>query len=131
MTLDRLLAFWALAGAVLGLVVFAAVAAMADSFAAASEFADLPSVRGRGIGLLLVPGIGAGWACFALASRLTGDAGVRRWGPLAVCGVLALGVALLLERSATQVDPAVLLPPTVVAVAAWGVTIGVCEWLDA
>ena len=131
MTLDRLIAFWAAAGAVIGLVLFGVVAAFADTFVAAAEFADMPSVQGRGIGLLLVPGIGVGWVCFALASRLTDDAGVRRWGPLVVCGVLALGVALLLERSALDVDLNVLLPPTVLAVAVWGITVGVCEWIDA
>ena len=131
MTLDRLFAFWAGIGAVLGLALFGAVAAFADTFVAAAGFEDMPTVGGRGVGLLLVPGIGVGWACFALASRLTGDAGLRRWGPLAVCGVVALGVALLLERSAMDVDLGVLLPPTVLPVAVWAVTVGVCEWIDA
>lgn len=130
MTLEKLLAFWAVVGVALGAALFGIVLAFQDSFAAAEELSDIGMIGGRATGVLLLPCLAAGWLAFTLAATLTGDCGVRRWGPVILGALLALATALLLEHHFMPTLFPTVYPPTTFAVVVGAITVGVREWID-
>ncbi len=127
----KLTAIWAGIGVVLGLVLYSLAYLFRESFAAAGEMsADLPSIAGRATGVLLVPAFAAGWGAFALASCMTDDAGLRRWGPVLLGMIVAVGTAITMEQQFVESMLDVLVGPTIWSGLIAAVTVGVREWIE-
>ena len=130
MTLGRLFGFWALLGAGLGLILFAAVYLLRDTLAAGADLSEVTISGNRSALVLVIPGLGIGWLAFTLTSKLCSDAGLRRMGPILLGCLAALAVTLGLVHQFMSEYWAVAVMPATLTVIAIVATAWVCDWLD-
>ncbi len=130
MTFTKTNGLAAATGTVLGILFFTLAYLFRDAFSAAVDLGS-PTISGRAMQIMVVPGIAAGIGLVAMAEQFVEECGAVLLIPLLVVAVAAGGTGLLLVHQFAQSSSEVLNGPVLVGAVVTAIVAIVRGWMRA